>query len=683
MKKAILSCLIFFTFQIQAQTLDFVHQLGGAQDDYTNDIILDDSGHIYTVGSFSDTVDFDPGPGVANLISAGGLDLFVLKLDSLGNFIWAVSMGGGGTSSANAVHVDDLGNIYLTGAFTGSMDIDPDPGSVQSLSSNGSFDVFVIKLNSQGQLLWGHSFGAGSILDQGFDIDVDAAGNVYATGVFESTVDFDPGSSTSNTTSNGFTDAFLLKLDSNGSFVWVETFGNTGIDFCYQVQADRQGGIYLGGGFGRTVDFDPGPGVVSRTSIQMDGFLLKLDTAGSYQWVQTFGGSGNEVIQRMEVVPNSAIYTGGYYTGKADLDPGPDSSIHFYNGQIDVFLQKFDINGNYQWDVAFGGYRHEYIYDIGVDPAGHVYTVGSFERSVNFGAQSRNDTLTSAGPSDGFIHKVDANGNYLWAKQIGGQSDDRVGALVLKNDFTIIGTGNFKGTADLDPDSTTLNLTTNGLYDSYIFQWNQCPPTSSTESYSVCNSFTWKDSITYTASTTSAYLYFSTVNGCDSVVYLDLTINGVDDTSISVSGATITANSDSATYQWLDCDNGYAVIAGETSKSFTPAVNGDYAVQLSQDGCVDTSACVNINNVSIVERNFGKGLTLYPNPNNGSFMVTWEEPMNEVQIEIIDVQGRVLNRGTLRGANQFTYELQQPAGVYFVKLISEKGESAVLRVIKQ
>jgi hypothetical protein len=124
-----------------AGDLGFAVQLGGPSTDLALGIAVDSSGNVYTTGRFHGTVDFDPGAGTKNLTSAGSDDIFVSKLDSVGNFVWAISMGGSNSDQGRGISVDSSGNVYTTGAFQGTSDFDPGAGTA-NLTSAGDFDAW-------------------------------------------------------------------------------------------------------------------------------------------------------------------------------------------------------------------------------------------------------------------------------------------------------------------------------------------------------------------------------------------------------------------------------------------------------------------------------------------------------------------------------------------------------------
>jgi len=240
----------------------------------------------------------DPGVGTSNLISAGDQDVFIQKMDSSGNFIWAKSMGGTGTSSGygRAIAVDGSGNIYTTGSFRGVVDFDPGTGT-SNLTSAGSNDIFVHKMDSSGSFIWAKTMG-GTNSEIGKSIATDASGNIYTTGWFVGTVDFDPGAGTSNHTSAGSNEVFIQKLDPLGNFIWVKSIGGIDYAIANSITLDGSGNIYTTGYFGGTVDFDPGSGINNLSSVGNDDvFVHKMSQS-------TVGVSDNSIDNQVSIYPN-------------------------------------------------------------------------------------------------------------------------------------------------------------------------------------------------------------------------------------------------------------------------------------------------------------------------------------------------------------------------------------------
>jgi hypothetical protein len=197
-----------------------------------------------------------------------------------------------------------------------------------------------------------------------------------------------------------------------------------------------------------------------------------------------------------------------------------------------------------------------------------------------------------------------------------------------------------------------------------------------------CNSFTWIDGNTYTTSTTTATDTLTNAAGCDSVVTLHLTINSVSDLSTTTSGLAISANNANATYQWLDCNNAYAIINGQTGQTFTATANGNYAVELTENGCVDTSACVAITTVGIVENSFGDGLFIYPNPTKGNFSIDLGALYENAQVSITDISGKLVESKSIAQSQVLNLTIEEPAGIYLIS-IQAGNKKAVIKLVKE
>ncbi len=323
---------------------------GGSNYDEGNAVAVDGSGNGYVTGSFSSTVDFDPGSAVDNHTSNGDGDVFLSTFDPSGAIKWARTWGGSNGDYGVGVAVDGSGNVYVTGYFRGTVDFDPGSG-VDSHASNGYEDVFLSKFDSSGAFNWARTWGGSSAYyDQGLGVAVDGSGNVYVTGWFGSVVDFDPGSGVDNHTSNEGQDVFLSKFDSSGDFKWARTWGGShDSDGGLGVAVDASGNVYLTGWFHGPVDFDPGNGVDNHTSNgYSDVFLSKFDPSGTFNWARTWGGSYWLDKGRGVAVDGSGnVYVTGLFDGIVDFDTGSGVDNHKSNWSHDVFLSKFPPDGNW------------------------------------------------------------------------------------------------------------------------------------------------------------------------------------------------------------------------------------------------------------------------------------------------------------------------------------------------
>ncbi|MEM9654722.1 MAG: SBBP repeat-containing protein [Actinomycetota bacterium] len=377
---------------------------------YSSAIAVDGSGNTYIAGHFKNTVDFDPGPGTTQLTSRGRQDIFILKLDEDGDFIWARSIGNTDVDMSYGITVDEKGNSYTTGRFADKVDFDPGPG-VEELKSNGRADVFVVKLAADGRYEWAR--GMGGLSDSwGRDIAVDESGSTYTTGSFLGTADFDPGNRSTELTSNGLYDGFIVKLDPDGDFAWAHQIGANAYDHAHAVAVDEEGGVYTTGSFGATVDFDPGAGVEElSTGGASNTFLLKLDTEGDFTWVRSVTGAHHNGGHTLAVDQSGGVYTAGYFSGTVDITTGPTTAQLASNGDRDAFVAKLDHDGQIMWARSMGGTGHDTGEGVAVTKDGHTYLTGVFRGTADFDPGPGVLNLTSNGHFDVFVTKLDPSGN--------------------------------------------------------------------------------------------------------------------------------------------------------------------------------------------------------------------------------------------------------------------------------
>ncbi len=316
--------------------------IGGINDDIGRSVFVDNAGNTYSTGTFSGTIDADPGTGTYNLTNQGLGSGYVQKLDANGDFVWAImNTRVGAGIQCFSIEADAQGNVYVGGAFSGTMNFNL-AGSGFNLTAVGSYDIFVQKLDSDGNFVWAKRAGAEN-LDYCRSIALGEANDVYLTGFFNNTVDFDPGIGIANLASAGGNDSYVLKLDTAGNFKWAKKTGSTGSEMgeriCYQ-----SGTIYSVGSFYNTVDFNPNAGTVSYTATGTypDAYIQQLDTSGNYVWSATFGDVQRDEAYGVHADGLENIYITGRYNGTVDFDPGPNTvNLTATTGTVgDVFVQK-------------------------------------------------------------------------------------------------------------------------------------------------------------------------------------------------------------------------------------------------------------------------------------------------------------------------------------------------------
>lgn len=323
---------------------------------------------------------------------------------------------------------------------------------------------------------WVRSFGSTGY-NQGQSVAVDAGGNVYATGSFSGTADFDPGVGVNNLNSVGDVDVFISKLDASGNLIWAKSCGGLSNDYGQCIKVDLQGNVYVTGWFHGTVDFDPGPGTFTLSSnANYDAFILKLNPAGDFVWAGGFGGGTSSNSGQSLVLDQAGnVYVTGYFLGTADFDPGAGTFNLVSAGSNDAFISKFDVSGNLVWAKSIGGTGSDRGLAIALDAVGNVYTAGHFESTVDFDPGPATYTLITASLTDVFISKLDASGNFVWAKSMGGVDYDTAESMAVDASGNVYTTGRFgfMGNApDFDPGPGTYTLAPAGGYDIFVFKLN-------------------------------------------------------------------------------------------------------------------------------------------------------------------------------------------------------------------
>jgi hypothetical protein len=382
----------------------FTKTMGGAGQDYGQAVAVDSSGNVYITGYFNGTnVDFDPGAGTDLHSVVGQKDIFLTKFDSAGNYLFTKTMGGSSDDDGQAVAVDSSGNVYITGYFQQTVDFNPG-GTADSHTSAGYEDIFLTKINSDGSYGYTKTMGGNSD-DDGQAVAVDGSGNVYITGSFQQTVDFNPGGTADSHTSAGEEDIFLTKINSDGSYGYTKTMGGTDHDFGQSVAIDSSDTVYITGYFRGTANFNPGGTADSHTSAgEEDIFLTKIGSDGSYGYTKTMGGTDHDYGRSVAVDISDNVYITGSFSGTADFDPGAEADDHTANGSDDIFLTKVNFDGSYDLTKSIGGTAQDVGRSVAVDNAVNVYITGSFQDTVDFNPGGVSDSHT-AGLDDIFLTK--------------------------------------------------------------------------------------------------------------------------------------------------------------------------------------------------------------------------------------------------------------------------------------
>ena len=459
----VICCLLFISLMAQAQQpqMEWAKQIGDEDgSDIGYSITTDNDGNVYTTGVFMDTIQI----GLNNFVAQNS-DVFVTKQDSAGNYLWAKQLGGSGQAGSYSIAVDQFGNVFFTGIFSDTITFPPGPIPQQFISL-GYYDMFICKLNAAGILMWAKHIGDQGYSDWGQNLKLGENGAIYISGYFTDTVDFDPGIGYKPLIAHGpgDTDAFALRLDSAGNFVWASGMGGPGFDAGMGI-AVKDDDVYVTGVFDQTADFDPGPATYSLTAPgfagSANGYVCKLDAnTGNFIWAVQLGDVQQDWCNNIETDPFGDILVTGEFTGTVDFDPGA-AQYNLTSQAWDIFVWKLSPQGNLIWAKQLGGAFYDWGNAIAVDDSGSVYTTGFFQDTADFDPGPGVFNLIAGGYWEVYINKLTSNGDFAWAVAFNGStvldlSVNQGWSVAVDNQYNIYTTGQFETNCDVDPGPDTL-----------------------------------------------------------------------------------------------------------------------------------------------------------------------------------------------------------------------------------
>nr|MBK9651103.1 T9SS type A sorting domain-containing protein [Bacteroidota bacterium] len=449
----------------QALSLPWAVSAGGSNFDIANSTAIDIAGNVFVTGYFeSSTISFDT-ITLFNTGLSGSADLYIAKYDSIGNVIWAKSVGGYASDISNSVTVDYMGCIVITGIF----DSPTITFGSKTLNNVGDKDIFIAKYSTDGVLLWAKSEG-GSYQDQATSVIADATGNIIVVGYFDSPVLNVGTTPLTNTGIPGYTDLFIAKYDSTGSELWSKSAGGIYTDKANGVAIDFYGSIIVAGYF-ESPSITFGTSILNNNGNFGDVFFVKYDTAGVIIWAKSEGGNGHDLASALAIDPLGNIIITGHFTSNAMIF-GSYTLYNFAGNNNNVWIAKYDSVGNVLWAKSSGDFGFDESYSIAVDLLGNVIIVGGFSSTtIQFGSivLTNAGSFVSVASKDIFIVKFDSAGQVLWAKAMGGIYFDQANSVKADNARNLVVAGGFESSA------ITFGLTTltnSGFLDIYITKLN-------------------------------------------------------------------------------------------------------------------------------------------------------------------------------------------------------------------
>lgn len=473
---------------LKAQTPSWVNVIGSTSNDDAYSIDFDDSGNVYLAGWFSGTADFDPGPGVFNLTSAGSTDVFVSKYSPTGQFIWAFRVGQADRDGAMKVKINNAGDILVTGFVRqNNIDFDPGPG-VFTLNAPGlggtdpghSGDIFLAKYTSNGQLTWAFIISGSYNSDIGESIEVDIQDNIYLTGAINATsttvADADPGPGIFDLAGPGKGHAFVAKYTTNSNFIWAFHLGSYGSNSSTKrirmVPGDTTF-VICGHHISTNADFDPGPGVFQMNSNgNTDMFTGRYSINGNFIWALGVGGNSQDLGMELRLDSNNNVYvSGSFYGANVDFNPNATTNTLTSNGATDGYIAKYDLAGNYLWAKNIGGIGNDYNWTFDI-LGNKIMASGEYALTADFDPSPAIYNLTSNGMTDAYFSQYDLSGNFICANTIGGAGADRIFSMEKFSVDTFYSCGSFSNSMDFDPNPTALIKNSVGSLDAFLSKYS-------------------------------------------------------------------------------------------------------------------------------------------------------------------------------------------------------------------
>jgi hypothetical protein len=551
-------------------------------------------------------------------------------------FNWAKSIGGQSDELMSHIRTDAAGNFYIAGVFYGTAAFDGMGGS--TLTSAGSADFFVAKYLPDGTLVWAKRIGGiNSVLpslNNAFAIDDD--GSVYLGGKFQGTVDFDPNAGVQNLTavSASWDDIFLLKLDSNGDFVYVKQFGSQSEDIISNLVLDANKNVYLAIYFHTSIDSDPNAGTATLLAPMSNtsSAIVKLDAAGDFVWSHAFQNSNTHLI--LAATDAGELYISSAHTpDTTDLDrsstlqqPSPADA---YSSHLGFWIAKWDTAGGFLWTRTISG-KYASAKSLLALSDGNLVVAAMFSDSIDFdpdttrflGVNTQNANAITTG-----IFQLSADGDFVWGNTLAAQqatSFSYPNRLSRDANNNIYICGNFRYGLDFDPSPSSSVIDSSAISQAFILKLNSA----------------------------GGYLWHYAVRSLPNT----LRVSGID--------LDVSPNAEHLYLTGLQIGN----VPFPTDT--TIAINGtdSYIAKWSQTPI----------NISVARTEFA-AMQLFPNPSfDGRINIQLGEMSETIQLTIFNALGQTISTQHFQNVAQLQTTLPATAGVYFIELRSQ-SKSATLK----
>jgi hypothetical protein len=592
-------------------------------DSWVFSVTTDAVGNVYSAGYFyADSISFGAYTLHNTDLSEYTRDLFLVKYDPAGNVLWAKKLGGNTNDYAASVHTDPAGNVYIVGAFFSDSLLMDGHVLYNYGPTDTTCDLFIAKYNSTGTLLWAKSYG-GDYYDGADAVTVDPLGYVYVSGYFQSD-SITLGTTTLHDASGVKNhNALIIKLDSIGNVLWVSSSTSQGGVEAYSIATAQADAVFVTGRFaGASVQF--GSTALQNSVVGYnDIFLVKYDSAGNVLWGQDAGGDYNDWPYGVAADAQGNSYITGYYTSNTAYFGSDVITNDSTNEGEDVFIAKYDLNGNAVWARSAGGKNDDVGRAVAVDTSGNVYVTGFFYSPTLFVGNQTITNYSNVGTIDDvFVIEYDKNGSVVNTIGAGSASYDAAFAITTDLSENLYVGGFFR--------SDNISFGTNRLDNN--------TPVHNT------NSFIAKYSCIAPATPT-----------------------------ITVSGDSLVSSSPANNHWYL---NGNPVNhAG--GQVYVPAQGGTYTVEVD-NGPACRAMSAGLTTTGITDLSIA-AVSLYPNPAINTITAQSDIFLSgNATATVYDVAGNAMMLKSIRFADKMIFDVSNLAsGMYWIRLTSDSRESRV------
>lgn len=342
-------------------------RFGGKGEDVGNAVIFDPAGNVVVAGLFYDQMQV----GEHMLVGKGSDDAFIAKLGADGQPLWAHKFGGSDSDTAYDLAIDSAGNLLVTGSFKGTVE-----AAGETFKSKGNEDMFLLMLNSAGELMWSKQLGD-RYRDYGQRVAVDGHDHIVLLGTFAGQVDFGGGP----LTPEGNQDLVLAKYDAGGAHIWSKRFGSLFDELALGLAVDPAGNITITGSFDNEISFG---GDKLKSQGESDIFVARLSPEGEHLWSRGYGAAREDIGYGVGTDKFGNVVIGGWFWHTVDFGGGP---LQAEGQNKDAFVLKLSAKGEHLWSRRFGGKDHDQTRGVAMNEDGHVAVAGIFRFSMDLGGQ--------------------------------------------------------------------------------------------------------------------------------------------------------------------------------------------------------------------------------------------------------------------------------------------------------